>query len=75
MRCRTWICISLLHKLILYHLEDQNFVQFSKHADYYRVLVVFETISTCQIFCFCTLFFITILKTNESVILCDEGIN
>ena len=30
-------CISALHGLILYHLEDQTVSPFSKHTDYYKV--------------------------------------
>ena len=41
MPCRTSICISLLHEVILYHLEDQNCLSFYKHADYYKLFLVF----------------------------------
>ena len=54
---RTCICISLLHEVILYHLEDQNCLSFYKYADYYKLFLVFEISFTRQIFCFCTVFY------------------
>ena len=57
--CRTRICIFVLDKLILYHLEDQNFLPFSKHTDYYEVFLVLKLLSLFRYFVSHTFFLIT----------------
>ena len=52
----TCICISLLHKPILYHLKDQTFLLFSKHTDYYKMLWFFKLFPLFRYFVFAHFF-------------------
>ena len=67
MPCHTSISIAVLHEPIFNHLEDFFFffLPFFQQTNYYYVLIFFLH----------TFFHITILRTKENVIPCDNKIN
>ena len=74
MPCRTCICISLLHKLILYHLEDQKLLLWNTLITL-KCSWFFKLFSLFTYFVFAYYFFTTIFKTKENVISGDKDVN
>ena len=70
MPCCTCICISLLHKLILYHLEDQKLLL-------WNTLITLKCSWLFQLFSFFTYFVFTyyFFITMENVISGDKDVN